>query len=74
MDERTTPGAPKEGWHPLKLKAILLSDDGGKTWLLARQYYLTCGMVSDPGRDEVGRRAADFLSRKARRRCPRRTA
>jgi hypothetical protein len=29
------------GEHPLKLKAILLSDDGGKTWLLVRQYYLT---------------------------------
>ena len=30
-----------KGGHPLKLKAILLSDDGGKTWMLVRQYYLT---------------------------------
>ena len=27
--------------HPLKLKAVLISDDGGKTWLCVRQYYLT---------------------------------
>ena len=25
----------------LKLKAILLSTDGGRTWLVSRQYYLT---------------------------------
>ncbi|MCJ7485801.1 MAG: hypothetical protein MUQ25_06485 [Candidatus Aminicenantes bacterium] len=30
----------KQG-HPLKLKAIFISDDGGKTWMLVRQYYLT---------------------------------
>ena len=30
----------KEG-HPLKLKAIFISEDGGKTWMLVRQYYLT---------------------------------
>lgn len=27
--------------HPLKLKSIMVSEDGGKTWLLVRQYYLT---------------------------------
>lgn len=26
--------------RPLKLKAVMLSDDGGKTWLLVRQHYL----------------------------------
>jgi hypothetical protein len=41
MNERNTSGAPSGGRHPLKLKAIMLSDDGGKTWLLVRQYYLT---------------------------------
>jgi hypothetical protein len=27
--------------HPLKLKAVFISDDGGKTWLCVRQHYLT---------------------------------
>ena len=27
--------------HPIKLKAVLISDDGGKTWTCDRQYYLT---------------------------------
>jgi hypothetical protein len=27
--------------HPLKLKAIFISEDQGKTWLLVRQHYLT---------------------------------
>ena len=27
--------------NPIKLKAVLLSDDGGKTWIISRQYYLT---------------------------------
>ena len=27
--------------HPLKRKSIMLSEDGGKTWMLVRQYYLT---------------------------------
>ena len=28
--------------HPsLKLKAILLSHDGGRSWMVGRQYYLT---------------------------------
>lgn len=26
--------------NPLKLKAILLSNDGGKTWIVSRQYFL----------------------------------
>ena len=29
------------GHKSLKLKALLLSQDGGETWLLLRQYYLT---------------------------------
>lgn len=41
MDERITIGAPSRGQHALKLKAIMISDDGGRTWLLVRQYYLT---------------------------------
>jgi hypothetical protein len=27
--------------HVHKLKALFLSDDGGKTWICMRQYYLT---------------------------------
>ena len=27
--------------HPLKLKAVFISDDGGKTWLCVGQHYLT---------------------------------
>ena len=27
--------------HPLKLKAVFISDDGGKTRLCVRQHYLT---------------------------------
>lgn len=27
--------------HPIKFKAVLVSDDGGKTWTCVRQYYLT---------------------------------
>ena len=30
-----------KGGHPLKLKAVFISDDGGKTWLCVRQHYLT---------------------------------
>jgi len=41
MDERIIPGVVPRGRHPLKLKAILVSEDGGKTWLLVRQYYVT---------------------------------
>ena len=26
--------------RPLKLKSVMLSDDGGRTWLLVRQHYL----------------------------------
>lgn len=26
--------------NPYRLKAILLSNDGGKTWIISRQYYL----------------------------------
>lgn len=57
MNERTTPGAPKEGRHPLKLKALLVSDDGGQTWLLVRQYYMT-DMVTNRFLDDLmqGRR------------------
>ena len=25
---------------PLKLKAVLISDDGGQTWIVMKQYYL----------------------------------
>ena len=27
--------------HPIKLKAVLISNDGGQTWTCVRQYYLT---------------------------------
>lgn len=40
MNRPITEGALRRG-HPLKLKAILFSNDEGKTWQLMRQYYLT---------------------------------
>ena len=57
MDERITQGAPSAGRHPLKLKALLVSEDGGRTWLLVRQFYIT-DMVTNRYLDDLlqGRR------------------
>ncbi len=41
MNEQANSGVPIEGHRLLKLKALMLSDDGGLSWTLVRQYYLT---------------------------------
>jgi hypothetical protein len=55
MNRRITQGAPSAGRHPLKLKALLVSQDAGQTWLLVRQFYIT---------DMVRNRYLDDLSYK----------
>jgi hypothetical protein len=57
MNEQIAQGAPSSGRHPLKLKALLVSEDAGRTWLLVRQFYIT-DMVTNRYLDDLlqGRR------------------